>query len=531
MTAPAPAQPSPRLSLSALGRPTALVTAGGVAGQVFALIRTLFVASRVGASPDLDALLVAEVLPVVVAGVIVGGMRSATLPAYVGLAAERGRAEASRFVGFILTWSVLVALLGLAVMYAFPGIVIDISGPGLSTPAHAAGLSFLPIVAPMLVLTVLWITLATVCQAEKRFMAIAAGLAINPLCSLLVTVLLWSQLGLQAVAWGLTAGYLATVIAVAAYLAASGLRPRLALTFDRREIRRFVWHAAPLVAGASLVQFNLLADRATASVLGAGAVSALNYGQLVVLQSIGSLSAAWMLVVYPSQVNLALPSGDGLGEGTERAMRHLVALFVPLTVGAIALAPIGVRVAYERGAFDQAATATTATVVAALAPLILLTMLQPVLSGAHNARRRGWLIGLTAALNAFLNVILDVAFGLTLGVAGIALSTSVTLSVVCLVLAFELRRLEPGFALRPLASTVIRSVAASLVPGIPIAAVVWLWLPHLTFMAAIAVLSGLLAVGAVAYVGVGLALHIEELGSMLRALAARTAFSRQTGAA
>ena len=511
----------PSLSLGSLGRPTALVTVGGLIGQLFALVRTLFVAARVGTSPDLDALLVAQVLPVIVGAIISSGLRQATVPAYLEVVAGRGRTEASRFAGFVLTWSAIVALLGMGLLYLFPVQVIAVSGPGLAAETSQDAVDFLRIVAPILGLSVLWVTLATLCQADRLFAPIALGLAANPIVSLVFTVVFWGSMGLQGVAVGLDLGYVASIALVAAYLVARDLRPRLALTYDREHLRRFVRHALPLLAGATVVQFNLLADRATASILGAGAVSSLNYGQLVVLESIGSLNTAWMLVLYPTLVHLARPSASGLGAGAERALRATIALFMPVVVAAAALAPLIVQVAFERGAFDAAATRTTSVVVVALAPMILLTMVQPVLTGAHNARRRGGLIAVAAGLNAALNVILDIVFGLTIGVAGVALSTSVTIVVVASVLAVQLHRREPDFALRPIVSTTARSLLASLVPGVLVAVAVWALIPKLSLFGAIAALVGLAAFGGCAYLGMARLLRLDELRPVVETILRR----------
>ena len=520
----------PSLSLGSLGRPTALVTVGGLVGQVFALIRTLFVAARVGTSPDLDALLVAQVLPVIVGAIISSGLRQATVPAYLEIAAGRGRVEASRFAGFVLTWSAIVAVLGMGLLYLFPVQAVAVSGPGLATETSQDAVEFLRIVAPILGLSVLWVTLATLWQADRLFAPIAFGLALNPIVSFAVTVAFWGSMGLQGVALGLDLGYVATIALVAGYLVVRGLRPRLALTYDRDQLERFVRHALPLLAGATVVQFNLLADRATASILGPGAVSSLNYGQLVVLESIGSLNTAWMLVLYPTLVHLAQPSRAGLGQGAERALRYTIVLFMPVVVAAAALAPLVVQVAFERGAFDATATRTTSVVVAALAPMILLTMVQPVLTGAHNARRRGGLIALAAGLNAALNVILDLVFGLTIGVAGVALSTSVTIAIVASVLAVQLHRWEPDFAIRPIVSTTARSLVASLVPGAVVAVVVWALMPKLSLFGAVGALVVLAAFGVGAYLAMARLLRLDELRPVLEAVARRFGRTFEAGA-
>jgi putative peptidoglycan lipid II flippase len=530
MTEPDVAELSGPISIGSLGRPTAMVMIGGLIGQIAALVRTLFVASRVGTSTDLDALLVAQVLPVIVGAIIAGGLRQATVPAYLDIAAADGRAEASRFAGFLLTWSAIVGVVAMSLIYILPVQTIGLAGPGLGPETRSDAIDFLRIVAPILALSVLWVTLVTVCQAERRFLPIALGLALNPVASFVVTIGLWGQLGLQGLALGLDLGYVVSITVTGAYLILSGLRPRLCLTYDREHLGRFVHHALPLVAGATVVQFNLLADRATASVLGPGAVSSLNYAQLVVLESIGSLNTAWMLVLYPTLVHLAGPTRGGLGEAAERAIRQTIALFVPVVVGAMALSPLVVQVAYERGAFDAASARTTAVVAAALAPMILLTMIQPVLTGAHNARRRGGLIALAACLNATLNVLLDIVFGLTIGIAGVALSTSVTIVVVLTVLATQLHRWEPDFALRPILSTTARALSASLLPGIAVALVVWVMLPKLSFAAAAATLVGLAAFGVVSYMILAHFCRLEELRPLVDIVTRRKGHLKEAAA-
>jgi hypothetical protein len=57
----------------------------------------------------------------------------------------------------------------------------------------------------------------------------------------------------------------------------------------------------------------------------------------------------------------------------------------------------------------------------------------------------------------------------------------------------------------------VRALAASLVAGLPIAALVWLWLPALSFAAAAVAMLVLLIVGASVYLAVGSLLRLDEL--------------------
>ena len=155
----------------------------------------------------------------------------------------------------------------------------------------------------------------------------------------------------------------------------------------------------------------------------------------------------------------------------------MTAIFVPLAVATAALAPVIVEVAYVRGAFDERAAILTAGALAGFAPLLFLTMANSVLTGAHNARQRGVFLMMMGFLDAILNAVFNVGLGLTIGVAGIALSTSLTMGVIQFIKAWRLGSLEKAFPLGALLVVSARALGASLIVAAPIALVAWN-LPH-----------------------------------------------------
>jgi len=138
------------------------------------------------------------------------------------------------------------------------------------------------------------------------------------------------------------------------------------------------------------------------------------------------------------------------------------------------VAPVAVAVGYGRGAFSQTDVARTAEAVAAFAPLIVVMMCYAPFLGALNARRRGGVLLAGGVINACLNLLLDIVLGVTLGSAGIALSTSLTGIVVLAFFSRRLARSEEDFALAPIWRTLVLAVAASLSVALPIALLCWL---------------------------------------------------------
>ena len=88
---------------------------------------------------------------------------------------------------------------------------------------------------------------------------------------------------------------------------------------------------------------------------------------------------------------------------------------MPIALLTMAVAPLAVSIAYGRGAFTPEDVVTTAQAVACFAPLLVVVMLGPILTGAHNARRRGTLLLAGGLLNVAVNISLDVVLGRWLG--------------------------------------------------------------------------------------------------------------------
>jgi putative peptidoglycan lipid II flippase len=519
------------LSLYSVGRSAVILTGGAAAVQALGIVRELFLAAQVGASAQLDALLIAMVLPISLPSVLTSGAVTALVPVYLAARSVDGVLEARRLAGIILVW---VAIGGAGIwlsLAAFAGVVIALTGPGLSAAGRAEAVGFLQILAPIAFVTAISAILYAVCQAEQRFAAISAAGFAGSATTLATMLLLWDSLGLRALAVGSLIG---PIVALAILLGDTirvalvplpGLRPG-------GRLGPFVRHAAPLTAGAAVLQLNVVADRAVASLLGPGSVSVLRYADVLVRVPIGAIGPAWGSAIYPALVRSTLAGvADALALDTQRAIRFATAVTVPVAMLTAAVAPLAVRLAYGRGAFSVDALTLTAEAVATFAPLLLILMISPVLTGAHNARRRGRVLLIGAILNVVLNFILDIALGLSLGVIGVALSSSITSALVVAFFAWRLAILEAAFTLSPIARTMGLAVLASTPVTISAALLCWTGHAPSQVVPAIVVLLGIGILGMIGYLLAATWLGMEEPQTLARLAVGRLFRGRSTGGA
>ena len=492
-------------SLQAVSRSAFILTAGATLAQALAIGRELFLAAQLGVSVELDALFIALALPTTLAGVLTSGVVTALVPIYIGLRDKSGPLEARRFAGGVIIWIGLFGLVASVLLATLTDAAVAITGPGLDPGGRVAAAGYLRLLAPLAFVAAVSSILQAVCQAEERFAGIATANLVTPTVALTTIIVLWQPLGLTAVAIGSLLGPVVGALFLYLTTVRAEMAPRPTLRVSSTVLGAFIRHAAPLALSAGVLQVNTVVDRAIASLLAPGGVSALRFAELLVRAPIGVIAPAWGSAIYPALIRAAgEPRVGALGRAAGRTIRYAIALFLPVAALTAAVAPVAVSVAYGRGAFSAEDVALTIPIVAAFSPLLLILMVSPILTGAHNARQRGRVLLGGGILNAVLNLVLDVTLGATLGVVGIALATSVTSTIVLLYFVWQLNAREPGVEPRGIARTLVLAAAAVAPAAIVVGAVAWSGLvpaelgPGLVALALFGAL-GLLAYGAAAW--------------------------------
>ena len=326
---------------------------------------------------------------------------------------------------------------------------------------------------------------------------------------MLVTIALWSRLGLTGYALALTAGAAATTVALVVLASVSGSLPRPSFAVHAEDWRPLLRHALPLTGGYTVLPLNPLVQRLVASFLAPGAISALRYGDIIIRAPLYAAGPAWNAVAYPVLADSTQRGEQGLGSTAEAATRYAVAVFVPLTFGFAAFSPLIVDVVLARGAFGHGDAQVTSLVVAGFAPLLLVQALQPIFLGLHNARRHGALMGAAAVVGMAATAAFSALLGFSLGVGGLALGVSAAALLMLAILAS--RADEPGFSRRRVLATLLPVAAVSAVLAIPAGVAAWYLHGSLSWPAdlALAFIGGLVAV--VAYVVIARSLGIAEV--------------------
>lgn len=339
--------------------------------------------------------------------------------------------ELSDLLGTVLGWVGLLSLLA-AVIFAFcaPTLLYWTSQFDLQTQELASTYCWL--LVPFVGLTTLSASLKAACELKQLFVALTWTPVLRASAVILVTWLTLAPLGPMALPLGLVSGEALQCVFWIFLLQREGLKtmPKLSRPPQLIKLGR---HVLWLLGGEALVALNIVVDKIFASRLDEGAVSILEYADRARVIPQTLLHASLAMVAFALWSKLwAKSEKNAAYQSMNHALHWVLALSAPVIAGMWIGRFVLCRLLFERGAFGASESTETAIVLGGYLVGIIPNLLAILLVRIHVLQRHfGLIFGLgmvSMLLNALLNHLLIDQYGLL----GIALSTSLTVSVVTL---------------------------------------------------------------------------------------------------
>ena len=463
----------PATNMRGFGATALRVSALTLATQLIGFGSSIAVARVLGATSATDAYYLGLSVPMLVYGIFLTTSRQCAIPA---LTDEAGASRSSfvdasgQLISATLIVSTLISILAAAVA------VVLMPLTGSSSVVPVARLKAIEL-APLGVLGAMIGAMASVLAVRNRFAAAALVLGIDPLLRILLLLVAGDTLGTNALVIANLAGNALAVLVLWALIRREGIALRLRSPVRSAFVRGMLVVGAPLVLSTTILQLNPVIDRGMAGDLGSGTITALELGLrlfgvpmlLIGATLIGPVIATW-------SARKAAFGWPALRDSVNRATEVFTLIVPPVLVIGIALRHQIVEVMYHGGAYSAHATDETATVVAMLLIGLPAQLATIAFSTLFVIERRTKFCLKAGIANVILNVVLNFALRPVWGVGGIALSTSLTYSIVLAAYVIAARRRWEGLTIpfsgllkaRPAATAVLMVlVAYALLTSVP----------------------------------------------------------------
>lgn len=392
--------------------------------------KDLLVARSFGRSDALDAFLIAYLVPSFVMSLLAGALVVAFVPKFVEARQKQGLDAAQRLLSstlfFATIFLVVVAIL-LALLAPF---YLPYLGSHFSTPKLHLTRQLSYVLLPFILFGSGTMFVSGVLNAGERFALAAATPLITPLVILGFLELGPARWGPFSLAYGVSAGSLLEALVVAQALRSQDLRFVLKWRGLDSNLRGVFSQFAPMLGGTFLMCSTGLVDQAMAAMLSPGSVAALSYGNKVVAALIGIGSVAVSTAILPYFAKMAANQDwYGCQNTLKRYVLLVVAVTVPLTGCLMAFSRPLVRVLFQRGAFGPTDTELVSWVQTCYCIQIPFYICGQLFVRFLSSIQRNDMLMYIAGVNLFLDIALNLVLMKTLGIAGIALSTSVVYAV------------------------------------------------------------------------------------------------------
>jgi putative peptidoglycan lipid II flippase len=464
---------------SRLARSAGLISIATLASRLLGVARETVLAMIFGASagPQMDAYNVAFRIPNLLRDLFAeGAMTAAFVPTFTRTLTAEGREAAWRLGNLVINALLLVTGVLVVVGMVFAGPITSAIASGDEFAGVPGKLELTTqltrIMLPFLTTVAVAVAMMGMLNSLHRFFIPALSPAMFNVatiaCAFLVVPLMprfgWPPIA--GIAIGTLLGGLGQILVQWPVLRREGFRYRPLVDFRNPALREILRLMGPGTLGLAAVQINVLVNTYLATTQEQGAVSWLGYAFRLMYLPIGLFGVSIATAALPD-VSRQVHAGEmDKARGTvSSALRLMLMLNVPATVGLVVLAVPIVALILERGAFTSIDTAATALALMCYAPGLLGYSAVKIASPTFYSMGDSRTPVLVSVLSVVTNLVLNLVLVRVIGFAGLAIGTAIAALVNALLLLWLLRRRLDGLEGKRIAVALAKITAASLAMG------------------------------------------------------------------
>ena len=385
----------------------------------------LLIAKMFGAGSETDAYMVAKSIPLLF--ILFGDnvLALTFVPVFMNRIQNAGETQAwvlaGSFCGFLIIFLAIVsALIGI-----FAPEITSILAPGFGEDTHSTATLLIRIMSPAVILAGMSGTLACIFYSYKHFTIPAVTSLFSPLGMLFGLLLFAGKVGMISIALGTIAG-LAIQSLVLFILISKKRQFRLNFQWKNSGVKEILELGSMRFLCICFNQINLLVDRAFASALGSGYVSALTFSANIIHIPLILFGSSVGKTLMP-HVTRMVSDGDTekLRNFFTQFVRMIFFVMIPVSFLFVFFGDHVVRIFLKRGAFDEHAVKMTSFALVFYGVGLVFSPMNALLTVFFYALKKDVRTHMKIGMaSCCMNVVLDAILVKILAQGGLALATS-----------------------------------------------------------------------------------------------------------
>lgn len=399
-------------------------------GKVLGLVREQFLAALYGNTAEAAAFATASLIPRTFFDAIFASAISASfIPIFNECLKKKGRDEAFRLADSFITLIglVTVAMMAIGMVGAEP--LVKLFAGGLAPETIALSVNLVRMLLPTMLFTAIAFSFVGILQSLDEFNVPAAISVASNSVIILYYVFFNSKFGVYGLTIAFLIGWAMQALVQIPSLWKNGYYYRPRFAFRDEGIRKIGKLMLPVMVSTWIQPINFMINNHYASFLENGdqSVTGLNYANTLYTIVVGVFVLAIANLIFPRLSKISSEGNEKeFGQTLGQTLRSMMFLLVPMMVGLMALSEPIVRLVYQRGEFDETATAITSTVLFFFSLGMIGYGIQAILSRAFYAKQNGKLPFYSGVISIGVNLGLCVLLMKPMGVGGLALASAIS---------------------------------------------------------------------------------------------------------
>jgi putative peptidoglycan lipid II flippase len=432
---------SPRSS--SLLQSASVVALAFVVSRVLGLAREVIIAHQFGTSGETSAYVAAFRIPDLLFLVIMAGsFGSAFIPVFSRYLLHGDNEKAWALASAVINAALVATIAGAAItVIAARPLVHYVVAPDLAPQYQDLTVDLMRVLILSPILLGLGIAAKGILEAQDLFILPALAPLIYNLAIIVGALFLTPFLGIFGLAVGVVAGAFCHILVQMPGLARSHMRYRPRLNIHTEGLSDVVRLLLPRLVGQAAFQVNFIVVTSFASGLGAPYISALNFAWQLLMLPHGVVALSVSTVIFPTMSRLyGQGRTDELRATFGRALRPVLFLTLPASVGLFFFRTAIVQTIFQSGAFSGTSTALVAPPLALFALGLVSYATVEILTRAFYAMQDTKTPVAAGVVTIVINIALSRALIAHFGLAALAFSLSLTTSIEAVILLIVLRR-------------------------------------------------------------------------------------------
>jgi putative peptidoglycan lipid II flippase len=341
-------------------------------------------------------------------------------------------------------------------------LVVRLVAPGFSGETYEIAVVMSRILLPGLMFMGLSGLSAGVLHTKKNFVTPAIVAFPSNLIIIVGAVFFGVRYGIVGLAWATIVGIASQFLIQLPAVARTGVFTRDKLLWKHPGLKKMAVLLPPVLLGGAALELKSIIDRVFGSLLPEGSIAALNFSNRIYLLPHSILILALLTVIYPTLVELHVEAKvKEFKETLRQGIGLMIVSITPMMAGLIVLRVPVVRLLFERGAFDVAATESTAFALAFYSLGLVGVGWQLLMNRAFYAMKDTVTPMVVTLVLVVMNIVFNWFLIKPLGHGGIALGTALSINVGTVLVWYLLRKKIGPFGGGRIVNTLWKSVLAS----------------------------------------------------------------------